>query len=300
LQILFVFLKWVASFAHVDETGNKMDLPNLATVIAPNILCAKGRDPTRQESLASGSLVSEWLAAQDEFFMVPEEFMEIIRDQEYFNGTSDMPSKDFLKRCDQYMKSRFNGRAPLGPGSELTSPVLNGTHSPFHPHGPNFSPSGSSAGTPRDDAEVRLVGQRSDPALSRADLTRGRTTVSDGHHGRSSPHRRQVFRDSRSLERGQLEAQHQRQIQQQNNGGRLTQPPLTHQPLSQPAYPVMYNGNQSQGNLSKDTVSSYPPPTWPKGQGMDMRMPGTGTPRSSVDFNASNDRTAALGASRQR
>lgn len=35
MQVLFVFLKWVASFAHVDERGNKMDLENLATVLAP-------------------------------------------------------------------------------------------------------------------------------------------------------------------------------------------------------------------------------------------------------------------------
>jgi hypothetical protein len=28
MEVLFVFLKWVASFAHMDEvTGSKMDLP---------------------------------------------------------------------------------------------------------------------------------------------------------------------------------------------------------------------------------------------------------------------------------
>ncbi|EFP88891.2 uncharacterized protein PGTG_14230 [Puccinia graminis f. sp. tritici CRL 75-36-700-3] len=32
-------MKWVASFSHLDEeTGSKMDLQNLATVITPNIL----------------------------------------------------------------------------------------------------------------------------------------------------------------------------------------------------------------------------------------------------------------------
>jgi hypothetical protein len=36
----------VPPISHVDEeTGSKMDLQNLATVISPNILYAKGKDP---------------------------------------------------------------------------------------------------------------------------------------------------------------------------------------------------------------------------------------------------------------
>jgi hypothetical protein len=39
LEILFCFLKWAASFHQVDdESGSKMDIKNLATVIAPNII----------------------------------------------------------------------------------------------------------------------------------------------------------------------------------------------------------------------------------------------------------------------
>ncbi|OAW00076.1 hypothetical protein PTTG_05927 [Puccinia triticina 1-1 BBBD Race 1] len=39
MEVLFVFLKWMTSFLHVDpeETGLKMDLQNLATVTTPNI-----------------------------------------------------------------------------------------------------------------------------------------------------------------------------------------------------------------------------------------------------------------------
>ncbi|KAJ1026300.1 hypothetical protein NDA16_002387 [Ustilago loliicola] len=51
MEVLFAFLKWVASFSHIDEeTGSKMDLPNLATVICPNILYSKGSDPTKDET----------------------------------------------------------------------------------------------------------------------------------------------------------------------------------------------------------------------------------------------------------
>lgn len=39
LEVLFNFLNWVSSFSHVDEeSGSKMDIHNLATVITPNVL----------------------------------------------------------------------------------------------------------------------------------------------------------------------------------------------------------------------------------------------------------------------
>jgi len=41
MEVLFSFLKWAASFSQVDEeSGSKMDIHNLATVMAPNILYA--------------------------------------------------------------------------------------------------------------------------------------------------------------------------------------------------------------------------------------------------------------------
>lgn len=42
LEVLLSFFRWVASFASTDEeSGSKMDIHNLATVIAPNILFSK-------------------------------------------------------------------------------------------------------------------------------------------------------------------------------------------------------------------------------------------------------------------
>lgn len=47
LEILFCFLKWAGSFHQVDdEVGSKMDIKNLATVIAPNILYDKTKGPS--------------------------------------------------------------------------------------------------------------------------------------------------------------------------------------------------------------------------------------------------------------
>lgn len=46
LEILFCFLKWAGSFHQVDEeTGSRMDVKNLATVIAPNILYTNSKAP---------------------------------------------------------------------------------------------------------------------------------------------------------------------------------------------------------------------------------------------------------------
>ena len=46
LEILFSFLKWAGSFHQVDEeSGSKMDIKNLATVIAPNVLYSSNKAP---------------------------------------------------------------------------------------------------------------------------------------------------------------------------------------------------------------------------------------------------------------
>ena len=111
MEVLFVFLKWVASFAHMDEvTGSKMDLPNLATVICPSILYSRGRDVVRDESFGSIRVVTQLLENQDLYYCVPEEFLGILRDKEQFASSMELPSKDFMKKCENYLKSRANGR----------------------------------------------------------------------------------------------------------------------------------------------------------------------------------------------
>ena len=125
MEVLFVFLKWVASFAHMDEqTGSKMDLPNLATVICPSILYSRGRDAVRDESFGAIRVVTSLLENQDEFYAVPEEFLSILRDQEYFANSMDLPSREFLRKCDTYLRLKSSGRAPTqGLPPPLTSPV---------------------------------------------------------------------------------------------------------------------------------------------------------------------------------
>jgi hypothetical protein len=51
MEILFNFLNWASSFSTVDEdTGSKMDIHNLATVVAPNILYSSNKNPDMDQS----------------------------------------------------------------------------------------------------------------------------------------------------------------------------------------------------------------------------------------------------------
>ncbi|KII87444.1 hypothetical protein PLICRDRAFT_113200 [Plicaturopsis crispa FD-325 SS-3] len=137
MEVLFVFLKWVASFAHMDEeTGSKMDLGNLATVICPSILYSRGRDAGGDQSMgAFGAIrvVTALLEHQDDFFAVPEEFLGILHDQDYFQNSMDLPSKEFMKKCDTYMRVQASGRAP-----PLSSPST--SSAPYNPSN-QFPPS---------------------------------------------------------------------------------------------------------------------------------------------------------------
>jgi len=126
MEVFLVFLKWVASFSNVDEeTGSKMDLNNLATVVTPSILKGgKGKDGVRDESFPGIRAVTQLLEEQDQFFTVPEDFMPVLYDQNLFASSLDLPAKDFLKRIDSYMRINSQGRGPQGP--PLSSPGING------------------------------------------------------------------------------------------------------------------------------------------------------------------------------
>lgn len=134
MEVLFVFLKWVASFAHKDaETGSKMDLGNLATVICPSILSARGKDAVRDETFSGLRVVQSLLENQDKFFTVPEDFLPLLHDQGYFANSMELPSKEFLKKCDTYMRLK-SGRPTPG------TPYLGGPGNGQMRHPPSVSP----------------------------------------------------------------------------------------------------------------------------------------------------------------
>ncbi|KAG6891203.1 hypothetical protein C0995_008455 [Termitomyces sp. Mi166 len=148
MEILFVFLKWVASFAHMDaETGSKMDLSNLATVICPSILYARGRDAMRDETFGALRVVTVLLENQDEFFVVPQDFVPMLQDHEFFYNCLELPGKEFMKKCDTYMRVRgVNGRSQPPPtngssngGSRYQNQNPNGLERPSGAIGPSQS-----------------------------------------------------------------------------------------------------------------------------------------------------------------
>ncbi|KAI8595224.1 rho-GTPase-activating protein [Dissophora ornata] len=115
MEAICLFLRWVASFSHVDEeTGSKMDLHNLATVITPNVLYSKSKDPTKDESFLAIEAVMGLLEYQDEFCVVPMDLSSILSDQDLVESSTDLSSKDILKRCENLVRSKIKKSHSLG------------------------------------------------------------------------------------------------------------------------------------------------------------------------------------------
>jgi len=113
MEVVFSFLSWVASFSHVDEeTGSKMDLHNLATVITPNVLYSKGKDgmPLVEDSFTSIEVVHCLIERTQEFCQVPGDLVEIITDPTLFASSAELTTKDIIKRCGGLFK---HGPGPM-------------------------------------------------------------------------------------------------------------------------------------------------------------------------------------------
>ncbi|KAI8339340.1 hypothetical protein BC941DRAFT_393470 [Chlamydoabsidia padenii] len=107
MEVLFLFLRWVALFSHVTtDTGSRMDIPNLARVIAPNILLSTSKDPLKDESFLAINSVEMLLECYEEFCMVPEDLEPFLQDSQFQDGRGDMSSKDFLKRVEVLMRKK--------------------------------------------------------------------------------------------------------------------------------------------------------------------------------------------------
>lgn len=66
MEVLFTFLNWTSSFSHVDEeSGSKMDIHNLATVMTPNILYPNAKNSTVDESFQAIEAVNALITYND-------------------------------------------------------------------------------------------------------------------------------------------------------------------------------------------------------------------------------------------
>nr|POF12942.1 rho-type gtpase-activating protein 1 [Quercus suber] len=114
MEVLFTFMNWVSSFSHVDEeSGSKMDIHNLATVITPNIL-HRGKD----------------VVPVDDSFMgieaVPEDLALILNDSTLFSKEADITTKEILKRYGERAKAPTVNNAHASGAANAS----NGTTSP--------------------------------------------------------------------------------------------------------------------------------------------------------------------------
>ncbi|KAJ2911236.1 Rho-type GTPase activating protein Rga1 [Coemansia aciculifera] len=109
LNVLMTFLSWVATFCHIDEqTGSKMDVFNLSTVITPNILYADVKEPTRGDrddtfSYEACSVMQQFMEAGEQLWMLPDAVIGFLRDNssEFVEGVSELNTKELLRRCER-------------------------------------------------------------------------------------------------------------------------------------------------------------------------------------------------------
>ncbi|KAI9229483.1 MAG: hypothetical protein DHS80DRAFT_13949, partial [Piptocephalis tieghemiana] len=115
LEVLLAHFRWISQFAELEDRGNKMDLSNMATVVTPNILYSKSKDPSRDESFYANEVVLTLLESQDELSMVPVEIAQVLKDpgfQELTANGLQMSSKELMKRCESYIRPRKSGARP--------------------------------------------------------------------------------------------------------------------------------------------------------------------------------------------
>ncbi|BFZ53705.1 Rho-type GTPase activating protein Rga1 [Savitreella phatthalungensis] len=106
LEILLVFLNWAAQFAQLDEEGgSKMDEHNLATVIAPNVLYARGREMGMEDSFAAIETMFSLIRFCEDFCCVPDDLMSMVNDAKLFSNPGELTTKDILKRCEEHLGS---------------------------------------------------------------------------------------------------------------------------------------------------------------------------------------------------
>ncbi|CAK7567907.1 MAG: Rho-type GTPase activating protein Rga1 [Sporothrix epigloea] len=100
LEILFFFLKWAGSFHQVDdESGSKMDIRNIATVIAPNILFVNAKMPALDsDPIFAIDAVDMLITNIEDMCLIPDELVNSLNDPSLFNNNGEITTKEILKR----------------------------------------------------------------------------------------------------------------------------------------------------------------------------------------------------------
>ncbi|ODV77229.1 GTPase-activating protein of the rho/rac family, partial [Suhomyces tanzawaensis NRRL Y-17324] len=116
VEVLLYFFSWVASFAEIDEeTGSKMDIHNLATVIAPNILFAKqaaGAESTPQSGetyFLAIEVVNQLIEIHEELSVIPEDLLQFFERCGFSGSKSEnLTTKEIMQRLEKESKEDAN------------------------------------------------------------------------------------------------------------------------------------------------------------------------------------------------
>ncbi|EAS37005.3 rho-GTPase-activating protein [Coccidioides immitis RS] len=115
MEVLFSFLGWTASFSHIDEeSGSKMDIHNLATVMTPNILYSNTKAAGVDDSFLAIEAVTSLLEFNDSMCEVPHDLQSILNDSSLFNREAEITTKEILKRWGEIAKFPVPQRTPTG------------------------------------------------------------------------------------------------------------------------------------------------------------------------------------------
>ncbi|XP_044714941.1 LIM domain-containing protein [Hirsutella rhossiliensis] len=127
IKILFTFLKWAGSFHQLDEdVGSKMDIRNLATVIAPNILTNPNKALTLDsEAIFVIDAVETLINNIEEMCQVPDELLTLLNDPYLFSNPGEITTKEILKRFQDR-----RGQVPVAEVSEVFNRLDTSTRSP--------------------------------------------------------------------------------------------------------------------------------------------------------------------------
>ncbi|KAL5048369.1 hypothetical protein BDW71DRAFT_20671 [Aspergillus fruticulosus] len=115
MEVLFAFLNWTSSFSHVDEeTGSKMDIHNLATVMTPNILYPNTKTSAVDESFLAIEAVNALITYNDTMCEIPEDLQSVLSDSNLFKENSEVTTKDILRRYGDIARGGFSQKASNG------------------------------------------------------------------------------------------------------------------------------------------------------------------------------------------
>jgi len=128
LEVLLIFLKEVASYS----SQNKMDIDNLATIIAPTICYSKSKDPIKDDSFLAIEALKMMMLNQDKIWIVPYDINNVFKPDIPQNNLN---FRDFnKKKNDNLIKAHSsNDFRVANIEDEYGYPIVNADSGIVHP-----------------------------------------------------------------------------------------------------------------------------------------------------------------------